>query len=103
MELKLAIEPDTLKALYLAVGKTKTELKQRGYGGGNGTYTYTYESEAGFPAKSRLVAISISVLERRVDVAESDAEKKELLFARARLDPSRNSTSGTPRTTIIAW
>ena len=56
MELKLAIEPDTLKALYLEVGKTKTELKQRGYGGGNGTYTYTYESETGFPAKSRLVA-----------------------------------------------
>ena len=56
MELKLEIEPDALKVLYLMVGKTKTELKQRGYGGGNGTYTYTYESETGYPAKSRLVA-----------------------------------------------
>ena len=56
MELKLEIEPDALKELYLVTGKTKTELKQRGYGGGNGTYTFTYESETGFPAKSRLVA-----------------------------------------------
>jgi hypothetical protein len=56
MELKLAIEPDALRAIYLEAGKTKTELKQRGYGGGNGTYTFTYESETGFPAKSRLVA-----------------------------------------------
>lgn len=56
LDLQLKINPDTLKVLYLVVGKAKTELKKHGYSGFDNSYTYTYESEKGFPAKSRLVA-----------------------------------------------
>lgn len=55
MDLHLEIEPDALKAVYLVVGKTRTELAQRGYGGGGGEYVFNYESETGFPAKGRIV------------------------------------------------
>ena len=56
IELQLDLEPDALKALYVVIGKEKTELQQRGYGGGSGTYVFTYESGKGFPPKSRIVA-----------------------------------------------
>lgn len=56
VELKLDLKPDDLKALYLVVGRTKTELNRNGYSGYNDSYTYTYESESGFPANGRLVA-----------------------------------------------
>lgn len=56
IELKLASQPDNLKALYLVSGKNKTELNRNGYSGYNDSYTYTYQSETGFPAKARLVA-----------------------------------------------
>lgn len=55
IELQLDLEPDALKALYVVIGKEKTELQQRGYGGGGGTYVFTYESGKGFPPKSRIV------------------------------------------------
>jgi hypothetical protein len=55
LELRLAIKPDELKALYLVVGKQRTELKNNGYSGNDEEYTYTYESESGFPAKGRLI------------------------------------------------
>ena len=55
IELQLDLEPGAVKAMYVVIGKEKTELNQRGYGGGGGTYVFTYESEKGFPAKSRLV------------------------------------------------
>lgn len=56
LELRLNLKPDELKALYLVVGKQRTELKNHGYSGNDEEYTYTYESESGFPAKGRLVA-----------------------------------------------
>lgn len=56
LELKLTLKPDEVKALYLVVGKTKTELNRNGYSGFNDEYSYTYESPTGFPAKARLVA-----------------------------------------------
>ena len=56
MQLKLKIDKDALKAVYLADGETKTELKQNGYGGGMGTFTFTYESKTAFPANGKLVA-----------------------------------------------
>jgi hypothetical protein len=55
MELKLELKPDAIKAFYLVVGGSKTELERRGYSGFNDSYTYTYESEQGFPAKAKLV------------------------------------------------
>ena len=56
MELQLAVHPDGLRALYVVTGGNRVELKQRGYSGSGEAFTYTYEAEAGFPAKSRLVA-----------------------------------------------
>ncbi|RXK52803.1 hypothetical protein ESB00_13865 [Oleiharenicola lentus] len=55
LELKIALRPDDIKALFLVVGGNKTELNRRGYSGFNDSYTYTYESEQGFPAKAKLV------------------------------------------------
>lgn len=56
MQIKLNTSKDSLKALYLVVGDTKTELSQNGYGGGGNTYTFTYQSKTAFPANGRLVA-----------------------------------------------
>ncbi len=66
IEIQLDLEPGTLKALYVVIGKVKTELNQRGYGGGSGTYIYTYESEKGFPSKCRLVAETYAQFETYV-------------------------------------
>ncbi|MDQ5981210.1 MAG: hypothetical protein QG602_4188, partial [Verrucomicrobiota bacterium] len=55
LELKLALKPDDIRALFLVVGGNKTELNRRGYSGFNDSYTYTFESESGFPAKAKLV------------------------------------------------
>lgn len=63
IELKLELEPDAVKAVYLVVGKTRTELSQRGYGGGGGTYVYTYEAESAFPAKGRIVVETYANME----------------------------------------
>jgi len=54
MDLKLKISKEALKAVYLVVGETKTELERRGYGGWGDSYTFTYECKTGFPAKGRL-------------------------------------------------
>jgi len=56
MGLKLKIDKDALKAVYLVAGDAKTELKQSGYGGGMGSFTFTYESKTAFPATGKLVA-----------------------------------------------
>jgi hypothetical protein len=56
MQIKLNTSKDSLKALYLVTGDTKTELSQNGYGGGGNTYTFTYQSRTAFPANGRLVA-----------------------------------------------
>jgi hypothetical protein len=56
MELKLNLNRESLKTVFLVVDGAKTELKQRGYGGGGNSYTFTYESKTAFPAKGRLVA-----------------------------------------------
>ncbi len=55
MELKLDLKPDHLKALYLVVGSTRTELTRHGYSGFNDSYAYSFQSEKGFPAKAKLV------------------------------------------------
>ena len=56
MQLKLNINKDALKAVYLVAGDTKTELSQNGYGGGGNSFTFTYQSKTAFPANGRLVA-----------------------------------------------
>lgn len=63
IDLKLELEPGSVKAVYLVVGKTRTELPQRGYGGGGGSYVFTYESETAFPAKGRIVTETYAQME----------------------------------------
>ncbi|HWA24126.1 MAG TPA: hypothetical protein VG734_00520 [Lacunisphaera sp.] len=63
MELQLDLEPDTVKAAYVLIGREKIELSQRGYGGGGGTYVFTYESPKGFPAKSKVIVETYAQME----------------------------------------
>ncbi|MEY4385773.1 MAG: hypothetical protein RLY20_1056 [Verrucomicrobiota bacterium] len=56
LELKLKVNKDALKAVYLVVDGNKTELDQRGWGGGGNSYTFTYEIKGTFPANGKLVA-----------------------------------------------
>lgn len=56
IDLKLNVNKDSLKAVYLVADGVKTELSRRGYGGGGNSYVFNFESKTALPLKARLVA-----------------------------------------------
>ena len=55
LSLRLKIDMDGLKTVYLVADGNKTALEQRGYSGGGKSYSFNLESKTNFPAKARLV------------------------------------------------
>jgi len=55
MELKLRLKPDDLKAAFLVVDGTKTELKRSGYSSSGGITTFTFGHKAAFPQTASIV------------------------------------------------
>jgi len=55
MELKLRLKPDDLKAAFLVVDGTKTELKRSGYSSSGGITTFTFGHKAAFPQTASVV------------------------------------------------
>ena len=55
MELKLRLMPDDLKAAFLVVDGTKTEIKRSGYSSSAGITTFTFGHKAAFPQAASIV------------------------------------------------
>ena len=55
MELKLNLDPDSLKSAFLVVNGAKTEIKRSGYSSSGGITTFTFGSKTAFPEKGSIV------------------------------------------------
>lgn len=58
IEIKLALDSDTVKSLVLVDGAKRKELEKRGHSSfGSGSTTFTFESEDGFPENAKLLVV----------------------------------------------
>jgi hypothetical protein len=58
IEIKLALDSDSVKSLVLVDGSKRKELEKRGHSNfGSGSTTFTFESEDGFPENAKLLVV----------------------------------------------
>ena len=55
MELKLRLEPDSLKSAHLVVGDVKTAIERNGYSSSGGITTFTFKLKTAFPESGNIV------------------------------------------------